>query len=835
MGSGETVLKSLTRAILLASASSTAIFGQAAWAQTVAGQASGQPVKQLSGIASGEAPDDIVVTARSKGESLSSVPVAVSSVTSTTLNRAIATDLTKVAEITPGVIISATRQQGGGSIAIRGISSPANVTGFEQAVSVALDGVQTSNGRIASIGFFDVSQIDILRGPQALFFGKNSPAGVISVKSNGPTDRFEASIGGAYEFVGREKYVDGTISGPITDNFGYRVAVRYRDLDGWIHNDAGPIANPFYNAATGAPGGAGQLPGAEHKRYGNHELLGRLTLEYRPTDDVTNTLKMFTSRYRDQGPGAASQNIGPCTGPNPRMYGEIDPYGDCRADNHTSNGDASAAYSQGVPLTDGTGRSFGRTNFTSISNHLAVDLGPVNISSQTGFNRLTSVAQYGLDHTVFSQLYSGEQDRLSEFSQEVRAVTDLDGPINFAAGAYYQRTRRSYHADFALSTANYDMATGRFDSADILTQQQGRTISGFAQAIWNIVPEVELAGGVRYTDEEKKNQTTSLYGFGAFNVAAITFPGETRPGYLSGKMTQKNWSPEATLTWHPTPRHTLYIAYKTGFKSGGYQAALVNTGTRIGDLDFGPEKVRGGEIGAKGQFLDRRLRVSAAAFAYDFKNLQVNAYDPARVTFVVGNAGKLVQRGFEMDANFRATDQLSLRGGFTYAHNRFRDYIGQCYAYAFPTGSTPATATPPPGCQFANSMTLTLQQDNDGKQPARSPDWSGTAGFDFGVPIGGLNVTLSGDAAYIGKYNASDTFGPYSVQDAIWRFNASLELASNDDHWSATLVGRNLTNKYYVTYASDRTGGASVPGTFGEQRGSVARGREVLLQLRYNY
>lgn len=825
----------LTKAILMAGASCAAIFGAAVSAQTAPAQGAEQTAPAPVARPSDDALGDIVVTARSRGETLNSVPVAVSSVTPATLDRAIATDLTKVAEITPGVIISATRQQGGGSIAIRGISSPANVTGFEQAVSVALDGVQTSNGRIASIGFFDVSQIDIMRGPQALFFGKNSPAGVISVKSNGPTDHFQASIGGAYEFVGREKYVDGIVSGPITDNFGIRVAVRYRDLDGWLHNDARPIANPFYNAATGAPAGAAQLPGAEHDRFGNHEVLGRVTLVYRPADNITETLKVFHSRYRDQGPGTASQNIGPCTGPTPRMYGIADPYGDCKADNHTSNGDVSPEYSKGVPLTDGTGRSFGRTNFTSVSNHISVDLGKVSLSSQTGYNRLTSRAQYGLDHTVFSQLYSGESDHLTEFSQELRFVTDLDGPINFAGGFYYQKTKRNYIADVALNTSNYNPATGRFDSAEILTQQQGRTLSGFGQVMWNIVPQVELAAGIRYTDEEKKDQTTSLYGIGAFNVSAITFPGETRPAYLSGTMPQKNWSPEATLTWHPTPDHTVYIAYKTGFKSGGYQAALVNTGTRIGDLDFGPEKVRGGEIGAKGRFFDRRLRISAAAFAYDFKNLQVNAYDPVRVTFIVGNAGKLVQRGFEMEGSYRATDQLNLRGGFTYAHNRFRNYIGQCYAYAFPTGTTRATAVPPPGCSFATATALTLQQDNDGKQPARAPDWSATAGFDFNVPFNSVKVTLSGDTAYMGKYNASDTFSPYSVQDAFWRFNASVGLATIDDHWSATLVGRNLSNKYYVTYASDRTGGASVPGTYGEQRGSVARGREVLLQLKYNY
>ncbi|MEC3911895.1 TonB-dependent receptor plug domain-containing protein [Sphingobium sp. CR2-8] len=516
------------KALLATGASIMSLGMSAAYAQTDAvpvatAGSSPQPTAEVSST------EDIVVTARARGETLVRVPVAVSSLSPAALERGVATDLTKVAELTPSVIISSTRQTGGGTIGIRGISSPANVAGFEQAVSVALDGVQTSNGRIAGIGFFDIGQVDVLRGPQALFFGKNSPAGVISLTSNGPTKDFEVSLGTGYEFVGNEVYLDGTVSGPISDTLGFRVAVRYRDLDGWMHNDAQPIANPFYNPATGAPVGAASLPGARHDRYGNNELLGRVTLEYKPTDTLTATLKVFHSRYRDQGPGTASQNIGPCVGDKPRMYGVVDPYGECKADNHTSNGDVSPTVGAGVPLTDGTGRSFGKLDFTSVSGRIVADLDKVTITSQTGYNYAKVASQYGLDHTVYSQLYSGETDSIKEFSQEIRFTTDLDGALNLAGGVYYQKTDRDYHADVKLNDANYNPIAKRFDSADILTQQEGRTLSGFGQVLWEVMPEVEFAAGVRYTNERKLDTTTSLYGFGAFNVANIIFPGKRCP------------------------------------------------------------------------------------------------------------------------------------------------------------------------------------------------------------------------------------------------------------------------------------------------------------------
>lgn len=160
-----------------------------------------QPQPQQSTDAASSV-DDVVVVARNRSERRIAVPAAVTVIAPQALTRAVATDLTKIGEMTPSVLIGTTRQTGGGTIGIRGISSPANVAGFEQAVSVAIDGVQTSNGRISGVGFFDPQQVEILRGPQALFFGKNSPAGVISLTSAGPTEAFQGTLGAGYEFVG---------------------------------------------------------------------------------------------------------------------------------------------------------------------------------------------------------------------------------------------------------------------------------------------------------------------------------------------------------------------------------------------------------------------------------------------------------------------------------------------------------------------------------------------------------------------------------------------------------------------------------------------------------
>jgi hypothetical protein len=213
----------------------------------------------------------------------------------------------------------------------------------------------------------------------------------------------------------------------------------------------------------------------------------------------------------------------------------------------------------------------------------------------------------------------------------------------------------------------------------------------------------------------------------------------------------------------------------------------------------------------------------------------VNTYDPVLIAYTINNAGELQQRGGELEINYRVNANLSLHGAVAYVHNRFNNFTGQCYSYTFPTGTTRATAIAPPNCSFVNATALTLQQVYDGRAPARSPDWSGNSGFEVTIPLGGPSINLSGDALYSGKYFAADTLAPPTLQPAFWTFNANITLAGKDDRWKLALIGRNLTNKYYLLYAVDRTGGTGTPGSIGEQRGVVSRGRQITLQATYNF
>ncbi len=780
--------------------------------------------------------EEIVVTARRREETLVGVPVVVSVLSAQDIGRNNATDLSRIGEMTPTVVVGTYKSNGGGSLAIRGISSPANQTGFEQAVSVAIDGVQTSDGRVSQLGFFDIQQVEVMKGPQALFFGKNSPAGVISIKTADPARDAELILKAGYEFVGSEYILEAAGSLPLGENAGARLAVRYRNLDGWMRNTAQPIANPFYRPATGAPIGASQLPGTRDTRPGDKEFLSRLTLKGELTPDFTARLKLFYGRTNDNGPGVATQNIGPCSGPFPRSFGAADPAADCIPDRRTTVGDLPVEIAQTFKLGSADGSPYGRLSVYSGALDLDLSLGNLTLSSLTGFNSTRYQFFSGLDQTSLSQVAFSDVQKNEAFSQELRLTSDFEGRFNFMLGAFYQRANLDDANDVKLSDANYQLAANRYVSYEDKNSQRGKTISVFGQALFDLTDQLELAGGVRFTHERKRFSKQNLYGIGAFNTLNNLYPGETQPGFLTGTYKDDNYSPEVTLTYRPSSTKTLYLAYKTGYKSGGFglTSPLLLT-TRIGDADFEAEKARGFEVGAKGVFMNNRLRLNFAAFNYKFSNLQVNTFDPVRFAFTINNASAVKQRGFELDGNFKASDALTLRAAIAYVHARFDTFLGQCFGYSFPAGTVRATATAPAPCNFVNATALTLQQDFTGRAPARAPDWAGNAGFTVGANVGDHRLEFTGDGFYSGSYFAAETMAPSTFQDAFVRINASLGLIAPDDRYSVRLVGRNLTNKYYLLYAADRTGGTSVPLTIGEQRGVVSRGREVALQLQAKF
>ena len=156
------------RSLLLGSAATMAFAG-------LASPALAQEADEISEAAI------ITVIARKQTETLQEVPVTVTAIGGDTLDKFQVNEIADVVSRVPALNVQVGGSGSGGQISLRGVGSSNISAAFDSAVAFDFDGVQVSTMRMVQAGFFDVQQIDVLKGPQSLFFGKSASAGVFSV------------------------------------------------------------------------------------------------------------------------------------------------------------------------------------------------------------------------------------------------------------------------------------------------------------------------------------------------------------------------------------------------------------------------------------------------------------------------------------------------------------------------------------------------------------------------------------------------------------------------------------------------------------------------------
>jgi iron complex outermembrane receptor protein len=816
--------RSSTRAALLSAAA--LIAATPAWAQQTPGASAAVPTATTAAPASDAAAapamsaGDIVVTARQRNERLIDVPVAVTAIGAADIARYGANSLQDIAQMAPQVTIAKQASGSGSSFVIRGIGSSTLDTGFDQSVSINVDGLQNSRGRSLQQSYFDIAQVEILKGPQALFFGKNSPAGVISVTSANPTRDFSAGGHLGYDFVAHEIQGEGYVSVPITPTFGARFAASIDHSRGWMENVPRSLSQT-------EPGSGLPLRPADKWGPRERDYAGRLTLAWNPSTEFSANLKVTSGISKDNGEGTNGEIVF-CGTPGVVRdggTGQIDPYADCAKNRKVSSTDLPPEVVKGV-VDGNNGKSFSR--YVPIIASLTANWNPdnVKITSVTGYY------QYHLDYfatnfakTIYDTNFGSQREHYRQFSQEVRALTTFDSPLNFLVGAYFEDTRLGNQQSFRIADLPADPISGEYTSISKGGTLKGRTYSLFGQAIYKLADNLELAGGVRWTREQKDVTQQNTY---VASALAAVFPAGIPYG---GKYKDDNFSPEATITWHPSNRTTLYAAYKTGYKSGGFGLpALLPAGTATSDFSFGPETVKGGEVGAKGEFLGGRLTVNSAVYLYDYKGLQVDIFDGTKITYQIFNAGAARSYGAELDARFAATREISLRGALGYNHSRYTEYSSACSG-----GQTIAE-----GCNSRLVDGAFTRQDLAGAPTVRAPDWSGSIGVSYDRAVSDdMKIGLSTDVSGTSKYFFSETEGPGTLQKGYFKIDAALRLYRDDNHWSLALIGKNLTDHYIINGGSDRPGSGSGTGTNNgvpaDILGYIDRPREIMLQVGFKF
>ena len=252
--------------------------------------------------------EEIVVTARKREESLQEVPVVVTVLTEDAIKNQRIEGINDLSKIVPGLHTSRVLSGTTGNIYLRGVGTGSSTPLVEQAVAINLDGVGINNVQLMNAGMMDLQQIEVLRGPQALFYGKNSPGGVIAIHTNDPTDELDVELSAAYETETEEPTLRAIFSGPLSETLGARLSLGWSDADRHafdvINSDqfeTGPMGELIQTAFA-----TGKHPVSTETFYGMGTLL------WEPTDNFTAKLKVAHMRDEADGSGYYSYNRTSC-------------------------------------------------------------------------------------------------------------------------------------------------------------------------------------------------------------------------------------------------------------------------------------------------------------------------------------------------------------------------------------------------------------------------------------------------------------------------------------------------------------------------------------------
>ena len=232
--------------------------------------------------------EEVIVTARKREESLQETPVVVNVLTSDMLNSQRIEGIEDLGSIVPGLVTSRSGASSAGAIYLRGVGTGSGNGLFDQAVAINFDGVGISSPQlIMTAGMFDLDRIEVLRGPQALFYGKNSPGGVIALHTKKPTDEFEMELTAMYETEGEEPAFRGIVSGAFSETLFGRLSVGWSEADNHLFDvvnfdvfEPGPGGVPVQTAF-----GTSKHPVEIERVYAMGTLL------WEPTDSFSASLK----------------------------------------------------------------------------------------------------------------------------------------------------------------------------------------------------------------------------------------------------------------------------------------------------------------------------------------------------------------------------------------------------------------------------------------------------------------------------------------------------------------------------------------------------------------
>ena len=565
---------------------------------------------------------DIVVTARRRAESLQTVPVAVTAISSAELQTRSVTRLDEVAQITPGLNIGqSTRGASTALVSLRGQENTQNAITNDPAVGIYFDEVYIGRSAGALISALDdMAAVQVLRGPQGTLFGRNNTGGAILLTPNRPdlhetSGEIAVTLGSYNRFETR-----GILNVPVVEGvLAVRASYRRARQDGYGRS-----------VTTGIDS------------FGNvHRDNGRIALRFTPSDIATFDFTYDFSDVDETGPAAQSLGSFPGLGFYDNRLGVVDPLSRVKVDGYTFRGEIR-------PTDDLTVKAIiGRRLIHGLLQG-DFDGGPVSAVDYQNFLRQN---QWSAELQASGKTLKNAASWLSE--------------VNYTAGFFYFTESGVDGQALPVPVPADRTLAGRY----LVNDADNSSSAGYLQVETNHFDRLFLTVGARYTKDKRRVSVSSL---SAGNCALRALPPGTPASvcFQSGNASFGYWSYAFGGRFKVTPDVNVYLKYDKGQRAGG----LDDSPTSIDP--FQPEAVRSLEFGAKASVFDRRLRVNLALYRATIDNLQRSATlsdSEGRPYASVFNAAKAKVQGIEIEATAVPLDGLTLSASYGLTD---ADYVG---------------------------------------------------------------------------------------------------------------------------------------------------------------
>ena len=495
--------------------------------------------------------EEVVVTAQRREQNLQKVPVAVSAFTATALDQRVVQNSTQLLEFVPNVLaFNNGGQQGQANYYFRGVGTPDGLQTFDSPVVTYVDEVPL--GRIvgANINFLDLSQVEVLRGPQGTLFGRNVTGGAVLYTTRKPGDEFRVSAQAEY---GSRDHVDGraSIDIPLASNLFTSISAYGLREDGYLTS--------VFNG---------------DKFNGQKSYGVRGAVRYDPTSKIEWNLSADYSRQDGTAYGALGQANIPANVTVPDAKGEGGTaYGDFRLIDTILNSCETGSSRNGLIWAQNNCSAAVATNAGITSNVRWAVADHLVLNFITGLRDTDE--NYSLDFgtrgpktspTGLNAFIIANDSSFKQFSQEVKATGDVwGGRVKYVGGLFF------FHEDdkSQIDTFFNWPALGYVTTTDVYTaylRNSTSSYAGYLQADTQITDKLTLTTGFRYTHDVKRvgiDFISNTFLYHSYNTSEIS----GAPHFHADRGT-----PKVSVQYQFTPDIMTYASYTSGFKSGGWSA-----------------------------------------------------------------------------------------------------------------------------------------------------------------------------------------------------------------------------------------------------------------------